>query len=288
MLKDPTAHHLMQTRIVQDKPLTSAEEAFYGWFLTNKEFVLGRKRQLTMEDMDEFVISKENTHGISLEEVERDKKFLTTIRNGVGQKDKIERAEIFEAIVGRFAENADWFGGYVVKTLEYDDRVNGVDFVIEWESKKGTVRLGVDVTVSQLERVQTEIRKSINDLGDGHLSNVKYFRSEVDVDEETGENKKLRLSNIPKVVIHLDKETIDDLCRLALRVVAKEKGANRELERTDVATRFLSEMRDQLDGQFEYLEEMKKEKFIKLYNLLKKRILSARERINEVLEGRSF
>jgi len=286
MLKDPTLASLIKERSVSDKVLSPTEEAFHSWFLTNSNFVQGRKEQLCMSDMDGFAANQNNAQGISPEEIARDKNFLKKLRNQDGQKDKIERAEIFEAIVEHFAENADWFGGYVIKTLEYDDRINSVDFVIEWEGEKEgeTTRLGIDVTVSAEDRMQAEIEKILDNIDEGHLSSVKYFRSEADKDRVTGDNRKFRLSNIPRVIIHLRKEKLNALCGIALKIINKQPGAKREIEKADVVLQFLSEAKNQLDRQFEYLEETKSKKYIKLYGLLKKRILSARDRIDKVLE----
>lgn len=80
------------------------------------------------------------------------------MRQGHQQKDHTHRAEIAEYIIKTFANDSGWFGedAAISETLEYDDRKNHTDFVVEWGNESGEevdCELAIDCTVSEYDDV---------------------------------------------------------------------------------------------------------------------------------------
>ncbi len=122
---------------------------------------------------------------------------------------QIKLATAFEAIVVDGAEEG-WFGEHteIRKTSEYDDRVNGVDGVLEHgegvEARKH-LALAFDVTFSP--DVEKKFNGILGDIERGQLSSVKYYRA---ADGAVG------LKNVPKVVIGADAASVTELMNLWL------------------------------------------------------------------------
>ncbi len=129
----------------------------------------------------------------------------------------------FETILLDRIELDNWFGSntMTVASSEYDDIKNGIDLIAEiGEEESAAVShlgLAVDITYStHLEKKFDRIRQEILS---GKLSTIKYFQS-------TDEGFMGQLSNVPRVVIGVQKETVGELMKLSLGRKTKELAAH--------------------------------------------------------------
>lgn len=119
-------------------------------------------------------------------------------------------AEILEAVIiqgGRIG----WFGGEatVIKTSPYDDRKNHVDELVIFKQAdlKSILALAVDVTLkSDLKNKLETIKRGIKS---GDLAEISYFRNPDD-------GAKTKISRVPKVIIAVDYEQLQNLAELWL------------------------------------------------------------------------
>ncbi len=120
-------------------------------------------------------------------------------------------ADIFEALILFHGEQSNWLGenAVTIKTSEYDDFVNGVDAVIEFQgSEPGTASylgLAADVTFTadttdKFDRLRSQIDR-------GELAKVKYFHSE-------HMNVHGQLSKLPEVILGASKGTVLEVAEL--------------------------------------------------------------------------
>jgi len=158
-----------------------------------------------------------------LAEVER----LESLFKSKDTKDGVEQkkvADIFEASVLWNGEQSNWLGenAVTIKTSRYDDYVNGVDAVIEFQGTEPRMAsyLGIaaDVTFStdttkKFDRLKSQIDK-------GELAKVKYFHSE-------HMNIHGQLSKLPAVILGMDKSMVLELAELQAEKKFKELGSHR-------------------------------------------------------------
>lgn len=218
----------------------------------------------------------------SKEEIIEDNKKVEKKKEQM-EKDKTERAVLLEKIFIAKAEMFEWFGdGYVCPTTEFDDIMNGTDFIIEYEDEDGgqPLCLAVDCTVSEDKGIILDkIIKTEEGIQNGKLTSIKYFRSEA---ETTSDGKRVCkfLSMAPKVVISVDKQKIKDFC--------KEYSENKDLGNSYMQIFILEEIAIQLDNQIsqienkelkikDYVSEEQKEKMLK-------KIKKTREHIKEIIK----
>lgn len=140
-----------------------------------------------------------------------------------------------EYVIDKSAEQNYWFGenSFVTKTLKYDDYINRVDFVLEYDmSESGEnpqrVAIMVDCTSSR-EKIDRKISTNITSMELGK-TRVKYFESQVD--SFRGE-----VVCIP-VVIGLDGKHVEQLLDNVKN--------NHYLERSPAQVVFLEEIKMQL------------------------------------------
>lgn len=120
-------------------------------------------------------------------------------------------ADIFEAIILWNSEQSEWLGpnAVTIKSSKYDDYVNGVDAIVEFQSdgqrSASYVGLGTDITFSQdTTKKFDRLKKQIDD---GELAKVKYFHSEF-------MHLHGQLSKLPEVVVGADKSMVLELAEL--------------------------------------------------------------------------
>lgn len=185
------------------------------------------------------------------------------IQNTPEQKEAKKLADIFEAIIHEQIEINEWLGENVhtIKPASYDDIKNGVDEIIEFQQKKermaSHLALAIDITFSdnlheKIDRIKQEIR-------DGHLSIIKYFKS--DFISIRGEK-----SDIPRVVVGIDKDSLKEIIRLWL------ENKNKQLYNHPLKNIILKEILLQLDFYREYAEEVGQSKIASkmksVYNII--------------------
>jgi len=145
-------------------------------------------------------------------------------------------AEVMEAIFFEQSELSDWLGPHAetIKTSKYDDYINGVDLVAEFdngETHSNHLALAVDITFgsatlgNKFERIKKEI------LAD-KLAQVKYFESH---------GFKGTLLQIPRVVIGVENDRVKELAALW------NQGKKKDLSEHPVRDLILKQISSQLE-----------------------------------------
>jgi len=153
----------------------------------------GQGRAVARPELGSFThVSEESKNrDIALLERKKSKPDLRERQEGAAD------AFAFENYLIAQAAEQGWFGGETVPTSEYDDWVSGVDAVLEWADDEGPLRLAVDFTAAEKDRVFF----SKSDKLEGNVR-VKYLRSAV----ETVDGKSRELSaSMPIVLLGFDK-----------------------------------------------------------------------------------
>lgn len=126
----------------------------------------------------EAVVDTDNAEVKRLREIfARNEK--TVLPNGVTFEQVKQLSEISESFLLRGLNEAKWVpycGG--IKTSEYDDYINGIDLVLEFQKADNPashIGLGVDVTFSN--NLTRKIAKVKQEITTGRLASVKYFDS---------------------------------------------------------------------------------------------------------------
>jgi len=194
-----------------DKPPTASEQE-----KIDEDLMINSASRKAKELTEKHRIKPESFSDLySPETIKRDEAETQKAKKDFEQKDSEEEkrakilADIFEAIIFDQGEMSEWFGGSVktVKTSEYDDIVNGVDAILEFNEKrrKSHLALGIDATYQtfadqKIDRIKNRIKR-------GEMAKVKYFHSE---------NFHIRgeYSQIPLTIISARAETIKELIKL--------------------------------------------------------------------------
>ncbi|KND50980.1 MAG: hypothetical protein AB202_01050 [Parcubacteria bacterium C7867-007] len=96
-------------------------------------------------------------------------------------------ADTFEAIVLMQSEMSEWLGSNAstLRTAPYDDFVNKVDMVVEWnlpEQDSQVLALAVDVTFGTSD-IAKKIAAIRNEIERGDLGSIQYFRNQDSTDK---------------------------------------------------------------------------------------------------------
>lgn len=158
------------------------------------------------------------------EVIQRDLATVERLKAKFGAPDRAKfAAEILEGIIYDQSELSDWLGphAHTIKTSEFDDIVNGVDLVVEFDEpaqSRKHLALGVDATfgTTTIEKKFLRIKEEIDS---GNLASIKYFRS------QTG-NFMGRLSKVPRVVTGVDQEHLLELAGVWTQGLNKELGVH--------------------------------------------------------------
>jgi hypothetical protein len=175
-------------------------------------------------------------------------------------------ATILEVILGEQAELSNWLGenAETVFTSDYDD-LKGTDMIVEFsEEEKNPTHLGlaIDATYSSdLENKFINIKKSIKNE---ELSTIKYFSSEYFTSPNM--DFKGRLSQVPKVVVGVDNQTIEELIELWY---TNKKNKYQELANHPVQFQILEEIEMQLETFEKYAMKIGKDDIAKKYRITK-------------------
>ena len=155
----------------------------------------------------------------SSEKIANDKRYVKERKQQFQEQESelIKRAQTLEAIMAEQIELSDWLGSDVLTIIpaEYDDLHNGIDMLIEFTQESEEPKdfehltLGVDVTSSAYN-----LNKKLGIIKDGiqkgTLSQMTYF------DSERNKRAKGLKFNIPKVVIGIERQAIQELSGLWL------------------------------------------------------------------------
>src|SRR3989344_1795704 len=166
---------------------------------------------------------------------QRERQFLE--RNSSETAKNAEWAKVFEAILHEHGEQSNWFGAEAttLKTSRYDDIINGVDELIEYQKEDSSLSflaLAVDATYSHETR--GKLRRIKGEIDAGNLATIRYFAAEnVDIKGE--------LKNIPHVIVGTDRSTLLELSELWLQ------GKNGELAIHHIQFQILEEIISQCE-----------------------------------------
>lgn len=148
-------------------------------------------------------------------------------------------ANVMEGILYEHIEMSNWFGesASTIKTSLYDDYVNHVDLIVEFEEESKALShlgLAVDVTfgTTAMQKKFDTIRKEILS---GKLTEVKYFES------ERSPHKGL-YQKLPRVVIGVDRDRVIELAGMWVNPKRKEEFAAHPIQKV-----ILQEIASQLD-----------------------------------------
>ena len=124
-------------------------------------------------------------------------------------------ADVMEGVIYRQIGQSQWFGdkARAIKTSLFDDYINGVDLMVEFEEESRAQRhlgLAVDVTFSAdantgtLDKKFDRIKKEIDN---GSLAQVRYFKSK---------NRRTVFENLPRVIVGMERVKVMELATLWL------------------------------------------------------------------------
>jgi hypothetical protein len=157
-------------------------------------------------------------------------------------------ADVMEGLIYRQISQSGWFGekAMPIKTSLYDDYINGVDLMVEFEEESRAKRhlgLAVDVTFSAdantgtLDKKFDRMKKEIDE---GHLAEVRYFKSK---------NRRMIFENLPRVVVGMERTRVMELATLWLN-----EDRHEELKNHPVQRMILEQVYAQLVGLARYAE----------------------------------
>lgn len=187
------------------------------------------------------------------EAIQQDLNYVAHVKESFADDENKRAAEVLEAILYEHTELSDWLGpnAKTIRPSEYDDIVNGIDLIVEFESEDAAqhLALGVDITFGSMSMAKKfdRIHKEIE--GDD-LARVKYFESH---------GFKGELKQLPRIVIGVEKETVIELASLWMRHKNKELGAHKTKEI------IVEEIKMQLKTFLAYARSHQKENAVKSY-----------------------
>lgn len=188
------------------------------------------------------------------ENVSRDLKRVESFKSKFEHDDGIKKvSDVLEGLVYQLGELGDWFGKNVetIRSSEYDDIINGIDLIAEFNTEDFTkhLALGVDVTFGTLS-IGKKFERIKKEIDSDKLALVKYFESH---------GFKGALKHVPRVVIGLEKDTIISLAALWMR------NQNAELGNHFAQDILMREILEQLTAFKKYAESIGAEKAVRSY-----------------------
>jgi len=190
--------------------------------MTRHETVSDNLKKIAIQPLD-LVRENDPNDIYDIERVKQDLAYVETrkrqfasaekrkLSNGLSMSESEKLAEIAEYDIIRGINIGGWIPqGRAIKTSEFDDIQNGVDFVMEIGSREsaiGHLGMGVDVSFSldlgkKFRRIKHDIDSYDGDMY--RLGVVKYFQS-----EQAG--MRGELSGLPRIVAAYDLGVLEDL-----------------------------------------------------------------------------
>src|SRR3989344_86918 len=176
-----------------------------------------RKAHITLRNPDYIIQESDFMSVYSEEEVRADVSLALRLRSkfdmnqSAYEKNSKQIADIFEALVLEQTELSNWFGdnAHTFKSSDYDDFTNKVDMIAEWSMPEGSrvVGLAVDATFGSdsISKKMEQIKKEIDE---GALGSIKYMKY------ADGRLKQEPLRNVPRIVLGVSQEVVEELARL--------------------------------------------------------------------------
>lgn len=238
------------------------------------EDFIDKLRQKAEKTLSEYAISMDD---FNYKDLEEDKAAVERMKAGYQRNDSDEEkeakvlADILEAIILEESESSNWFGqsASTIKTSDYDDYINHIDTIIEFEKeesiKPDCIALGIDATFSTNINKKFDIIKK--EMESGTLAQIKYFSS--------SRAKGIYLQ-VPRLVVGADVKTIKKLGELWLDKDSNAEGAKREakraLENHPAQFQLLKQMILEAGAFEKYAQKINRPEIAELYAGLKKLI----------------
>lgn len=151
---------------------------------------------------------------VSTQKLQRDRAYVDRLHAVFTSKELKKEAKygkVLEALILDLGELASWLGENtdIARTTEYDDWRNKVDVLLRFKRVEGGedfLGMAVDATVSYLLRDKFD--RIVQEIESGHMGEVHYVKKDW---------KKGRLDNLPRVVVGVDPERVDELMQLWLQ-----------------------------------------------------------------------
>jgi hypothetical protein len=195
--------------------------------------------------------------------IQKDKEYLRTL----GPRPTDASPESFRTLVKERIEHNDWLGPgenlNVMVPSRFDEIVNGVDLVIEFDEEGAVSHLALAMNATKNEdKVKKKLDRIKASIDKDELTKVKYFHSK---------NFRGELSGIPRVVVGADSATVEDISTLLRRAALLQKDIleNKRPEdarefteiRNEIATHplqrmILIEIKEQLEAFRAYAESL--------------------------------
>jgi len=176
-------------------------------------------------------------------------------------------ADLFEALVNDLIGRFNWMGSEVdtFTSSDFDDLFNGVDVIAEiheeiHEEDAGTQavsHLALAVDVAFALDVSEKMKHIQENIDKGTLTRVKYFESDFLPPEQKG------LSNVPRVVIGLEQETVIALGKMWCN--EDREGNKEKIRRHGAQMVILKEVEGQLRYFAEYARMKNREEIAETY-----------------------
>lgn len=190
--------------------------------------------------------------------IARDLAKVESIKQKFAAPDRAKFAsEIMEGVIYDQSELSDWLGphAHTIKTSEYDDIINGVDLVVEFDEPSQARRhlaLGVDATFGS-RTIEKKFDRIKAEIDAGSLASIKYFRSQ-------NGTFMGRLSQVPRVVTGIDQEHLLDIAGMWTN------GKHKELAAHPAQRLVLAQIGQQLRTFSKYAERTGRPEFVRSYD----------------------
>ncbi len=157
------------------------------------------------------------------------------------EQEKHKLSGALEVFVDKFVAQSKWFGpnAEIFAASAFDDSKNGIDFVLKLKDGDTEAIIGIDLVIGDRMRIDSKLQREKRNIEKGHLAQLKH------PNQGDGENKPL--SNIPRVIVAVDRGTVDDLLRLGLNVQDSEESF--KLEYVKAKTEEEKKQVGSVDGQ---------------------------------------
>lgn len=211
----------------------------------NRDVLISKRLNEIEEEVYALLVPKHKESSIRMdnfsdlygaEVIKRDKERVAQLRkifadlgraDSPEKKDNKKRAQIFEALLTQMIELENWLGqeAETIVPSEFDDFENGVDLMVEFQSKGGFKHLALSIdATTHIPSIEEKLERIKGDIEHGHLTTIKYFISEK-------ANLRGELKEVPRVVIGAEAGTIKELSGLWLKTL-KAKQKKQELEKS--------------------------------------------------------
>lgn len=185
----------------------------------------------------------------------KEKKFAEQAKmDSLEARNRRKIAAIFEAVIFEQIEQSNWFGetAVTIQTSRYDDIVNGVDTIVEFDEEENSSHLALALDVTTAISFSEKFKRIKEGIEREELAKIKYFRS--DALNFRGEKSK-----IPHVVIGADRGTVFDV------IGAWMRGDKKSLAAHPVQIKIIEEVRIQLEAFRRYAKSIGREDIVRIY-----------------------